>query len=440
MTLAAPSLQTLNTAHPYQGYAYSYPHKMAYRPFDEPIPLADLWQDEDQSALFLYIHIPFCEMRCGFCNLFTTAVPQQSLTEQYMMALKRQAKQVRAILPQAHIAQMAIGGGTPTYLDVNQLHQLFEIIGLFDIDLHNVPVAIETSPKTAVSSKLALLHQQGIDRISIGIQSFFDDELKALGRPQRQADVEQALNTIRQMGFPTLNIDLIYGGPLQTKTRWQETLQRTLAYEPEEIYLYPLYVRPLTGMDKMDQSWDEQRLQLYKIGRDFLLEQGYLQLSMRHFRKATHAPILSASYHCQEDGMIGLGCGARSYTQSVHYSNQYAVGRRGVADILTDWVKRDNFDTIYHGFHLNLDEQRRRYLIKSLLFVDGLDYGRYQQQFQTNPEEDFPQLNELLDRKLATRTKSHLKLTADGIALSDAIGPWLYSDVVQSKISRFELR
>lgn len=440
MNIHAPISQTLNISQPYQGYAYAYPHKMAYRTLEQPIPLADLWANENQEALFLYLHIPFCEMRCGFCNLFTTAVPQQTLTEQYMNALKRQAEQLHAILPHAHIAQLAVGGGTPTYLTETQLSQLFAIIQLFNTDLQHLPISVETSPKTAVSDKLTYLRQQGVDRISIGIQSFYDDELKSLGRPQRQADVQRALTTIRQVGFPTLNIDLIYGGPLQTPARWRSTLKQTLVYQPEEIYLYPLYVRPLTGMDKMDQEWDEQRLQLYRLGRDFLLENGYVQLSMRHFRLADHAPRLSASYHCQEDGMIGLGCGARSYTKTMHYANRYAVGRRGVSEILTDWVKVADFGMIYHGVHLNLEEQKRRFVIKSLLFAHGLEYGRYQQQFQTTPTQDFPQLDELLAQNLANFTNNCLKLTARGLELSDAIGPWLYSDAMKKRISGFELR
>ncbi len=440
MNIQVPVSQTLNINQPYQGYAYAYPHKMAYRPFTQPIPLADVWADENQEALFLYLHIPFCEMRCGFCNLFTTAVPQQTLTEHYLAALKRQAEQLRTILPHAQIAQLAVGGGTPTYLTEAQLIQLFAIIDLFDVNLHNIPISVETSPKTAVSEKLTYLRQQGVDRLSIGIQSFYDDELKSLGRPQRQADVERALTTIRQVGFPTLNIDLIYGGPLQTPARWRSTLKQTLVYKPEEIYLYPLYVRPLTGMDKMDQEWDEQRLQLYRIGRNFLLENGYIQLSMRHFRRADHTPRLNANYHCQEDGMIGLGCGARSYTKTMHYSNRYAVGRRGVSEILTDWVKIEEFGMIYHGVRLDLEEQKRRFVIKSLLFADGLEYGRYQQRFQSTPVQDFPQLDELLAQNLATFTDNHLALTASGLELSDAIGPWLYSDAMKKRISGFELR
>src|SRR5438094_10410128 len=104
-------------AGPYPGYAYSYPHKTAYRPLQPPVALRHVWTDERRDALFLYLHVPFCEMRCGFCNLFTTANPQADFTEDYLAALKRQAERVRAAIGDVTIAQMAIGGGTPTFLD-----------------------------------------------------------------------------------------------------------------------------------------------------------------------------------------------------------------------------------------------------------------------------------------------------------------------------------
>src|SRR5258708_11174670 len=120
-------LNAILRATPYTGYAYSYPHKSAYRAFERPISLQSLWQRENRDALFLYLHIPFCEMRCGFCNLFTTANPKEDFTYSYIEALKRQAAQVAAALGEARFARFAIGGGTPTFLQCGQLEALFEM-------------------------------------------------------------------------------------------------------------------------------------------------------------------------------------------------------------------------------------------------------------------------------------------------------------------------
>ena len=102
---------------PYVSYAYSYPHKTAYRPFDVPVRLEDAWASENKESLFLYLHVPFCEMRCGFCNLFTTANPNENMIAVYLDALKRQAGEVRRALGDGvRFTRMAIGGGTPTFL------------------------------------------------------------------------------------------------------------------------------------------------------------------------------------------------------------------------------------------------------------------------------------------------------------------------------------
>ena len=101
---------------PYQGYVYAYPHKTAYRPLEPPRPLRDAWAAEPQAGLFLYVHVPFCTMRCGFCNLFTTPTPKASLVALYLEALRRQAEAVREALTEGRFARFAVGGGTPTYL------------------------------------------------------------------------------------------------------------------------------------------------------------------------------------------------------------------------------------------------------------------------------------------------------------------------------------
>src|SRR5262245_51634885 len=200
----------------YTGYAYAYPHKTAYRPFTPAIEVREAWVTERRDALFLYLHIPFCEMRCGFCNLFTTVNSSTDLIRPYLNALKGHALRVRQSLGDAKFARMAIGGGTPTLLDLASLRQLFDLAEeAFEIELQGLPFSVETSPLTADPDKLRLLRDRGVDRISIGVQSFNEAEVNAAGRSQKTSTVERALARIREAGFPTLNIDLIYGLPGQ---------------------------------------------------------------------------------------------------------------------------------------------------------------------------------------------------------------------------------
>jgi oxygen-independent coproporphyrinogen III oxidase len=429
---------------PYQSYTYAYPHKTAYRSLEPAVSLQDVWANEARDALFLYIHIPFCEMRCGFCNLFTTVNAPQSLERSYLQTLERQALRVRETLGDAKFARFAIGGGTPTYLEPGDLERLFAIAqNIYGIDLARTPTSVETSPATATADRLEVLKNYGVDRVSIGVQSFIESEVHSVGRRQQNAQVFEAFKTIRSARIPILNIDLIYGLAFQTPASWLQSLKTALEWQPEELFLYPLYVRPLTGLGNTKRSWDDERLELHRLGRDFLAANGYEQVSMRMFcRKTAPQNSSSINYDCQNDGMVGLGCGARSYSQNLHYSSEYAVGQTGVREILHDFVKRpdSSFDFASHGFKLDLLEQQRRFVIQSLLQVSGLDLNFYRSRFGSDVFQDLAQLLELMPLGFATRNENVLKLTSAGLERSDAIGPWLYSSQAQQLMQGYQLK
>lgn len=432
---------------PYQAYSYSYPHKAAYRTLAEATPLAPLWAQQDCTALFAYIHIPFCEMRCGFCNLFAMARPSADMVERYVQQVLVQMRALDGALGERKFARFALGGGTPTYLSAQQLDALLcgarDILG---IDLQQTPAGIEASPETVTRERLAVCRAHGIDRVSLGIQSFAANEMRALARPQQNSTVQQAIALIREAGFPTLNLDLIYGIAGQTVASLLASIDSALAFAPEEIYLYPLYVREQTGLGKVARrqgaaSLDpimlardgDSRLALYAAARDHLLAQGYEQVSMRMFR-APHAPEQNGpSYCCQNDGMVGLGAGARSYTSQLHYSSEYAVARVETIGIIEQYLALDEarFAQAEHGYVLNEDEQRRRFVIQSLLTEPGLDRNAYTARFGTACETDLPQLAELHALELVTQDGPLLRLNQRGYAYADTIGPWLISPTVR---------
>ena len=484
---------------PYQGYLYAYPHKTAYRRLDPRPSLTDVWAGERQDSLFGYVHLPFCEMRCGFCNLFTRANPPDEQVTAYLAQLRRQAGAVRdSLSPEARFSRLAIGGGTPTYLTAAELESLFGILadafplassaaptglgavaapvslgaaaalaglsaaaapvglgaaagpGGAPLDFGGappgtagVPLSVETSPATATADRLEVLAAHGTTRISIGVQSFLDAEARAAGRPQRLAEVQAALQAIRDARIPVLNIDLIYGIDGQTEQTWRHSLDEALRWQPEELYLYPLYVRPLTGLGRRAHAradWDRQRQELYGQAVDVLTDAGYVRHSMRQFRR-DGAPVPDGpDYCCQDDGMVGLGCGARSYTTDLHYSFDYAVSVSEVRGVIDDYLSRpaDDFHYAEIGFHLDAVEQRRRWLLKSLLRAEGLDPAAYRARFGTTHDGDFPQLTELVDRGWLDPTRT--RLTSGGLAQSDAIGPWLVSGRVREAMGTYVLR
>ena len=436
------SASELLEADPYLAYAYSYPHKTAYRPLERPISLHELWSTEKRDALSLYIHVPFCEMRCGFCNLFTQARPKEGVSSAYVSAVSRQARRVREAIGQASFARFAIGGGTPTQLEAADLETLFTLAEeLFGVDVVKTPSSVETSPETATEEKLAILKRHSVSRVSIGVQSFFEAETRAIQRPQKRQEVYTALERIKARAFETLNIDLMYGLPGQTMQTWLASIQEALRFQPEELYLYPLYVRPLTGMGRHAKRPQDSRLQMYQEAKALLQSQGFTQVSMRMFRDSKASREAGPVYTCQTDGMIGLGCGARSYTKTLHYSEEYAVGKEDVREIIEAYIKRPEefFDRAGFGVALDEDEQRRRFVILSLL-QDGVVFSEYQARFASSALQDFPQLAALVPVGLARQSNEAITLTEQGVARSDLIGAWLFSPVVQHKMEEYEAR
>lgn len=420
----------------YQDYAYAYPHKSAYRTLNPPVPLRQIWADEPKDHLFLYVHLPFCEMRCGFCNLFTTANASEDRTTAYLAALDREMQAARAEIGPVRVVQMAIGGGTPTILGADALDRLIDRVAAhFGADPALVPTAIETSPDTATPDTIAMLSARGMDRISIGVQSFIEAETRAMGRPQRPDIVRRALDTIRSRPFARLNIDLIYGADNQTPDSFRQSLTEALRWSPEEIYLYPLYVRRGTGLDGKASVADEHRRRLYRAGRDFLIEAGYHQMSMRAFRRE-HATG-SSEFSCQEDGVIGLGAGARSYTATHHYATDYAVSRKGVLGILDDYAARstDMFRSAHHGIAIDDQERARRYVLKSILRADGLDMPRFRILFDAVADDLFPILDQLRTMGLLAAEGDQWRPTAAGLEHSDAIPPLFYSAAVRARMA-----
>lgn len=434
------SLEEFVRLGPYVGYSYSYPHKTTYRRLAQPRLLESVWEREPKDSLFLYVHIPFCEVRCGFCNLFTFSQPDADLPTLYLKTLRRHAESIRQQLPAARFSQLAIGGGTPSFLDADQLSELFNTLNdCLGVDGTRVPISFEVSPGTIDAEKLLKMRDFGVDRVSMGVQSLNARDVSSLGRPQKQDQVVSAIDLVREASFETLNLDLIYGAEQQTLVSWMESVAETVRIRPEEVYLYPLYVRPLTGLAKIKRPASDKRPELYRTARDLLLDSGYEQVSMRMFQVPRNSTKSAQDYSCQRDGMIGLGCGARSYTSELHYGSSYAVKQTSILRLIHDYISQTTpqMQLANHGNELNSEEQKRRHLILSLLLVEGLDCHGYTERFANEPIEDFPELQELCEMGMATLSSDRFKLTEKGIEWSDTIGPWLYSDEVRSRMGEF---
>ncbi|MFS0722553.1 STM4012 family radical SAM protein [Paenibacillus sp. 1P07SE] len=431
-------------ADPYRSYLYSYPHKTAYRQLEPPLPLESLWAAEPADTYFLYMHVPFCAARCGFCNLFTLPDARSSVHEQYIDALERQARQWAPFTCSKPFARFAIGGGTPTLLAPDQLARLFSIAeDVMGLDPEQASISVETSPDTVTKERLDVLRSHRVDRVSMGIQSFVEAEANAVYRPQKPAEVERALTLLQAYRFPILNLDLIYGLPEQTLQSWLYSLERAISYEPQELFIYPLYTREHTIVKPGDveRGGDDIRMACYEAARDRLRSAGYVQYSMRRFARpdAGGGKVL-LPYGCQEEGMVGLGCGARSYTREVHYASPYGVSRRATASIIADYVHAEDHRFAEYGIVLTPAEQRRRYILKAILHAEGLELAGYHERFGSEALQTHAELEMLLHTGLARVEGGVYRLTEEGMAYSDAIGDWLISSDVRERMEAYELR
>lgn len=427
-----------------RAYIYSYPHKTAYRKFESSFSLKEVWKDEEKNSIFLYIHIPFCKSKCGYCNLFSCVECEESFViERYVDAIYRQGEEIKKSIGNLKIAQLAIGGGTPTLLNISQMKKVFEIAeNVYNVKLEEIFISIEASPETLTREKLQLLKEKNVDRLSIGIQSFDEAELKTIHRFSDVEKLKIQLKEIEEFNFNVFNIDLMYGIPGQNCKTFLNNIEMALSYNPPELFLYPLYIREKTilyrkGIKEAEPAVYEE---LYNIGAEYLKKCGYTQYSKRRFKRETLETNKELSeYSCQEDGMIGLGCGARSYTKSVHYSYEYAVTESASKKIIEEFINKKSYNLINYGVLLDREEQMRRYVLKTMFNKDGLRIEEYKREFGSNPEEDFELLEELIENSYLTKEDGRLVLTERGMEFSDNIGIKFISEKIRKRMEGYIL-
>lgn len=423
---------------PYIQYMYSYPHKTAYRPLKN-VDLRQFLDSLTGAENSLYFHVPFCQYKCGYCNLFSLAGQSEEIMNHYVDAMERQAEQIQQVLPEnTKFSDLTLGGGTPLILPEHLLERIFwiahEKLG-FDTKGHSV--IVETSPNQTTEEKLKLLKEHGITRISIGVQSFQEDELRALTRFHTVETAKKALNLIKQKNFDCLNIDLIYGIPGQTWESLKYSLEQALAFAPEELFIYPLYVKPGTGLyQKTNRS--DKTYELYLRIKETLEKNGYHPYSMRRFVKTTKKLPLQTTSLCGFGNTLSIGCGARSYLGNLHFCTPYAVTQKHCMTLLHKYIRETDYLQVSYGFLLNEDEQKRRYVIKHILFGMGISKSDYRQHFEKEAIDDFPKIADWIQQGYVSESEAFLTLTEEGMALSDYLGPQFISPEVYARMKEWK--
>lgn len=423
----------MNYKNIYQQYMYSYPHKTSYRQIDD-ISLEQYKPLLHNQKNSLYFHVPFCESKCGYCNLFSVIGHSEDFFSCYLDACQRQVEQYA--MQDITFSDLVIGGGTPLLLSDKQLERLFLMAANgFKLEPDRT-VVIETAPNQTTWDKLCVLKENNVSRVSIGVQSFCEEELSQLCRHHTVKQAREALKLLKKADFPCLNIDLIYGIKGQTIESLRRSLDEAVSYEPDEVFIYPLYIKPGTILDIKQEAASEKRYEFYCFIRDYLQENGYCQTSMRRFvaTKSKEGKEIPAS-DCGFENTISIGCGGRSYIGNLHFCTKYAVSQVNCQKILNDYINCQDYTKISYGYILSEEEIRRRYVIKNLLTVRGILISEYIEKFNSDIFEDYDILRNFMENKYLLQNDNRLHLSKEGLALSDAIGPKMISDEVRSRMN-----
>lgn len=432
----------------YIQYMYSYPHKIAYGSL-ENINLNNYFYHLEGEGHSLYLHLPFCENKCGYCDLFSVTGLNKTKIDDYIENVINQIKQYKQYLPQTTVFQdFIIGGGTPLLLNQEQLFKIFDIAKR-QMPFCNAPkIIIETAPNQTTKEKVALLKKMGVTRVSLGIQSFYDIELKSLQRNHSKEQALQAAKLLSESHFDCVNFDFIYGIPNQTKEHFLDSLRQAIAFSPDEIYLYPLYIKhgvKLIHSPQRDDVDSEHTYRLYQYGSAYLKENGYIQRSMRYFLKK---PNKNQNRIQNQDEMpfcecgfkstLSLGCGGRTYLGKLHTCTPYKITRCAALKEIDNYIQTDNHMIVNHGILLSDEEVKRRYVIKHLLILPGISKKAYKKAFNSNLLMDFPIISEWIKSGWIDETQDFIGLSEVGLGLSDYIGPQLISKEIAAKMLEWE--
>ncbi len=296
------------------------PNSNLPRPFLEEMKM--------RRDLELYIHIPFCVKKCAYCDFLSGPADEETM-EYYVRALIREIESIESMKEMYRVVTVFVGGGTPSVLGGEQIERIFAALRE-KFAMESVrEVTIEANPGTVTREKLKAYRSAGINRISFGLQSANNGELKQLGRIHTYEEFLESYMLAREEGFDNINIDLISAIPNQTVESWKSTVDRILKLQPEHISAYSLIVEEGTPFEKMYgedgnrkeelPSEEEERL-IYQKTKKWLQEAGYERYEISNYAKKGYACRHNLGYWERKE-YLGLGLGASSLIGNVRFQN-----------------------------------------------------------------------------------------------------------------------
>ncbi|MCG0277567.1 MAG: radical SAM family heme chaperone HemW [Thermanaeromonas sp.] len=280
--------------------------------------------------MHLYIHLPFCLKKCNYCDFISYAGIPRGQVRRYLAALFKEMELVAARFQPRKISTLYLGGGTPSYLSGEELLDIIERVrNIFGIE-EEAEITLEANPGTLTPKKLELLRLAGVNRLSLGAQSFDDALLKAMGRVHQAKDIYQAFYWAREAGFSNINLDLIYGLPGQTFSQWEDTLNQAIKLYPEHVSTYALELSIDTPWGRRQMLGDlllpaeEEVLSMYGLACQKLKEAGFEHYEISNFARLGFKCRHNLSYWENQD-YLGLGAAAASHWRGKRWQNEIAI-------------------------------------------------------------------------------------------------------------------
>lgn len=359
-----------------------------------------------------YIHIPFCEHICHYCDFNKVFLKNQPV-DQYIEALGTEMKLALAQTPTNSLNSIFVGGGTPTSLNEKQLERLCSLIREHLPFSSHAEYTFEANPGDLSEEKLKILFEGGVNRISFGVQTFDEELLKKIGRTHRPKDVYSSIERAKKIGFQNISIDLMYSLPGQTIEQFKQTLALSFELNITHFSAYSLIIEPKTifyqlmNKGKLQIPNEDEEAEMYHVLMSEMEKQGYGQYEISNFAKPGYESKHNLTYW-DNDHYYGFGAGAHGYVDGVRRSN-YGPIKKYMTPIMNGELP------IMDAHPLSEKEKWEEEMFLGLRKVKGVSIDHFIEKFGKSPFEIFQyKIDELKKRDLIMVENGHILLTRHG--------------------------
>ena len=372
---------------------------------------------EQNKKIELYVHIPFCVKKCDYCD-FLSAPAGRDTQEQYVQALLHEI-QTEGGRRKEPVASVFIGGGTPSILEADLLEKILKALYRCFYIEKEAEVTMEANPGTLTLEKLRICRENGVNRLSLGLQSPDDTELASLGRIHDYQQFLESYQMARETGFHNVNVDLMFGIPGQTRDGWEKSLRIVAALNPEHISAYSLIIEEGTPFAARNLALPDEdtEYQMYEDTARILGEYGFEQYEISNYAKGGKACIHNIGYWTGVS-YLGLGLGAASLMDGCRFTNTTSLERYTTASRKPDFPDNIKKDLI----KLTRQEQMEEFMFLGLRLRSGISKAEFAKRFGIPIEEIYGDvIRRYKELALLQEENGRIFLSRHGIHVSNTV-------------------